>query len=80
MRLCRSAHRRLAEGCGIEGGAREAVIAGSYAYGTAATLAAQLELRDDQRMLHDSLEEERKFDAALTKLAKGEVNRDALAA
>jgi ferritin-like metal-binding protein YciE len=44
------------------------------AYGTAAALASQLELRDDQRMLHDSLEEERKTDAALTKLAKGEVN------
>ena len=50
------------------------------AYGTAAALAGQLELRDDQRMLHDGLEEERKVDAALTKLAKGEVNRDALAA
>src|SRR5262249_1332347 len=45
------------------------------AYGTAAALAGQLELRDDQRMLHDSLEEERKTDAALTKLAKGEVNQ-----
>ena len=50
------------------------------AYGTAAALAGQLGLRDDQRMLHDSLEEERKTDAALTKLAKGEVNQDALAA
>jgi ferritin-like metal-binding protein YciE len=50
------------------------------AYGTAAALAGQLELREDQRMLHDSLEEERKVDAALTKLAKGEVNQDALAA
>ena len=50
------------------------------AYGTAAALASQLELRDDQRMLHDSLEEERKTDAALTKLAKGEVNQDAAAA
>jgi ferritin-like metal-binding protein YciE len=50
------------------------------AYGTAAALAGQLDLRDDQRMLHDSLEEERKFDAVLTKLAKGEVNQDALAA
>jgi ferritin-like metal-binding protein YciE len=47
------------------------------AYGTAAALASQLELRDDQRMLHDSLEEERKTNAALTKLAKGEVNQDA---
>ena len=50
------------------------------AYGTAAALASQLELRDDQRMLHDGLEEERKTDAALTKLAKGEVNQDAAAA
>jgi len=30
--------------------------------------------------LHDSLEEERKADAALTKLAKSEVNQNALAA
>jgi ferritin-like metal-binding protein YciE len=50
------------------------------AYGTAAALAGQLDLRDDQRMLHDSLEEERKADAVLTKLAKGEVNQDAVAA
>ena len=50
------------------------------AYGTAAALAGQLDLRDDQRMLHDSLEEERKADAALTELAKGEVNQDAAAA
>jgi ferritin-like metal-binding protein YciE len=50
------------------------------AYGTAAALAGQLDLRDDQRVLHDSLEEERKADAALTKLAKGEVNQDAVAA
>ena len=49
------------------------------AYGTAAAL-GQLDLRDDQRMLHDSLEEERKADAALTELAKGEVNQDAAAA
>jgi ferritin-like metal-binding protein YciE len=50
------------------------------AYGTAAALAGQLDLRDDQRMLHDSLEEERKADATLTKLAKGEVNQAAAAA
>lgn len=50
------------------------------AYGTAAALAGQLDLRDDQRMLHDSLEEERKTDATLTELAKGEVNQDAAAA
>lgn len=50
------------------------------AYGTAAALAGQLKLRDEQKMLHLSLEEERRFDALLTQLAKQEVNRDALAA
>jgi len=50
------------------------------AYGTAAALAGQLSLRDEQNVLHMSLEDERDFDAVLTGLAKGEVNRDALAA
>jgi ferritin-like metal-binding protein YciE len=50
------------------------------AYGMAAALAGQLNLRDEQKMLHRSLEEEREFDVTLTKLAKGEINRDALAA
>ena len=50
------------------------------AYGTAAALAGQLDLRDDQQALHDSLEEEKKADALLTQLAKDEVNRDAIAA
>jgi ferritin-like metal-binding protein YciE len=50
------------------------------AYGSAAALAGQLDLRDEQKMLHMSLEEEREFDAVLTRLAKGEVNRNALAA
>jgi ferritin-like metal-binding protein YciE len=50
------------------------------AYGTAAALAGQLNLRDEQRQLHESLEEEKKADLLLTQLAKGEVNRDALAA
>ena len=48
--------------------------------GTAAALAGQLNLRDEQKMLHRSLEQEREFDAVLTRLAKGEVNRNALAA
>jgi ferritin-like metal-binding protein YciE len=39
-----------------------------------------LDLRDDQRTLHESLEEEKKADLLLTQLAKREVNRDALAA
>ena len=50
------------------------------AYGTAAALAGQLDLREDQRMLHGSLEEEKQMDVLLTELAKGEVNPDALAA
>jgi ferritin-like metal-binding protein YciE len=50
------------------------------AYGTVAALAGQLDLRYDQQMLHESLEEEKQADARLTKLAKGEVNPDALAA
>jgi len=50
------------------------------AYGTAAALAGQLDLRDEQKMLHMSLEEERQVDALLTHLAKRRVNRDALAA
>jgi uncharacterized protein (DUF2267 family)/ferritin-like metal-binding protein YciE len=49
------------------------------AYGTAAALAGQLDLRDEQRTLHQSLEEERQMDIALTELAKGEVNRHAFA-
>jgi ferritin-like metal-binding protein YciE len=50
------------------------------AYGTAAALAGQLEFRDDQEILHMSLEEEKHTDVLLTQLAKSEVNRDALAA
>ena len=49
------------------------------AYGTTAALAGQLDLRDEQRLLHQSLEEERGADEALTQLAKGEVNHDAVA-
>jgi ferritin-like metal-binding protein YciE len=50
------------------------------AYGTAAALAGQLDLRDEQKMLHRSLDEERQIDGMLTQLAKREVNPDALAA
>jgi ferritin-like metal-binding protein YciE len=50
------------------------------AYGTAAALAGQLELRDEQLILYKSLQEEKQADALLTLLAKGEVNGDALAA
>jgi ferritin-like metal-binding protein YciE len=50
------------------------------AYGTAAALAGQLNLRDEQKMLHLSLEEEKRVDALLTQLAKREINQNALAA
>ena len=50
------------------------------AYGTAAALAGQLDLRDDQRILHQILGEEKAADAVLTGLAKREVNQDAMMA
>ena len=49
-------------------------------YGTAAALAGQLKLRDDQDVLLESLEEEKLTDVELTALAEQEVNPDALAA
>jgi ferritin-like metal-binding protein YciE len=50
------------------------------AYGTAAALAGQLDLRGDQQALHKSLDEEKKADVLLTQLAKGWVNQAAVAA
>jgi len=50
------------------------------AYGSAAALAGQLDLREDQTQLHTILEEERRADKLLTDLAKAEVNHDAAAA
>ena len=50
------------------------------AYGTAAALAGQLDLREEQARLHKSLDEERQIDAVLTQLAKGKVNPAARAA
>jgi ferritin-like metal-binding protein YciE len=50
------------------------------AYGTVTALAGQLDLRHDQQMLRESLEEKKQADVRLTKLAKGEVNPDALVA
>jgi ferritin-like metal-binding protein YciE len=50
------------------------------AYGTAAALAGQLDCRDDQQLLHHCLQEEKDMDVLLTRLAKSEVNQDALAA
>jgi ferritin-like metal-binding protein YciE len=48
------------------------------AYGMVAVLAGQLDLRDDQEVLHESLEEEKEADAKLTELAKSEVNQAAV--
>jgi ferritin-like metal-binding protein YciE len=50
------------------------------AYGTAVALAGQLDMREDQATLQNSLREEKHFDALLTRLAIGQVNPDALAA
>ena len=50
------------------------------AYGSVAALAGQLDLRDDQRELHLSLVEERQVDTLLSRVAKNEVNQNALAA
>jgi ferritin-like metal-binding protein YciE len=50
------------------------------AYGTAAALAGQLDFHDDQTILREILDEEKRADASLTRLAESEVNRDALAA
>jgi hypothetical protein len=40
----------------------------------------QLDMRDDQKMLHQSFDEEKNNDVMLAQLARREVNRDALAA
>ncbi|HLH88879.1 MAG TPA: DUF892 family protein [Xanthobacteraceae bacterium] len=50
------------------------------AYGTAAALAGQLDLRDDQRILHQTLDEERAADAKPTEIAKRQINARAVAA
>jgi len=50
------------------------------AFGSAAALAGQLDRRDDQKVLHACLQEEKRADTALTKLAKGDVNPNAAAA
>jgi ferritin-like metal-binding protein YciE len=49
------------------------------AFGTAAALADQLGLRDDQKVLDTCLNEEKRADANLTDIAKREVNQDAVA-
>jgi ferritin-like metal-binding protein YciE len=50
------------------------------AYGTAAALAGQLDLRDEQQTLYQILGEEKAADATLTGLAKREVNQGAVTA
>ena len=49
-------------------------------HGRAAALAGQLNLRDERKMLHLSLKEEKRVDGRLTELAKRQVNANALAA
>lgn len=50
------------------------------AFGTAAALAGQLDFRDDQKILHACVDQERRADNELSAIAKHEVNQDALAA
>jgi ferritin-like metal-binding protein YciE len=50
------------------------------AFGSAAALAGQLDQRADQKVLHTCLQEEKRADNALTKIAKGDVNPHAVAA
>jgi ferritin-like metal-binding protein YciE len=50
------------------------------AYGAAAASAGQLGLREDQKILHQSLDEKRRLDVELTQIAKDEVNPEAAAA
>jgi ferritin-like metal-binding protein YciE len=50
------------------------------AYGTAAALAGELKLADDEKVLRESLEEEKEADASLTILAESEINPDAVSA
>lgn len=49
------------------------------AYGTVAALAGQLDLHDDQKALHQSLDEERTADARLTEIARRRINAQAAA-
>jgi ferritin-like metal-binding protein YciE len=48
------------------------------ACGSVAALAGQMGFRDDQKILHQNLEDNKRFDALLTRLAKDELNRNAL--
>lgn len=50
------------------------------AFGNAAALAGQLNRRDEQKLLHQCLEETKRADMMLTELAKGEINPHAVAA
>ena len=46
-------------------------------YGTLATWAKQLGLREDERVLHDILQEEKRADEKLSQLAERDLNREA---
>lgn len=47
-------------------------------YGTVATMAGMMGRDDEQKVLHQSLEEEKMTDAKLTELAKSVINKEAL--
>jgi ferritin-like metal-binding protein YciE len=49
-------------------------------YGTVATMAGMMGMGDEQKVLHQTLEEEKQTDAKLSELAKSVVNKDALGA
>jgi ferritin-like metal-binding protein YciE len=49
-------------------------------YGTVATMAGMMGMADEQKVLHQTLEEEKQTDAKLSELAKSVVNKEALGA
>jgi ferritin-like metal-binding protein YciE len=65
---------------GLTGSIQRLVHYEIAAYGTTATLAEQLGLSEEQRLLHRSLEEQKQFDETLTRFAKGTLNPHAVSA
>jgi ferritin-like metal-binding protein YciE len=63
---------------GLTGSVQRLIHYEIAAFGTAAAFAGQLGLRDDQRLLHRSVEEAKRFDEALTRFAEGTLNPCAL--
>jgi ferritin-like metal-binding protein YciE len=65
---------------GLTGSVQRLIHYEIAAFGTAAAFAGQLGLREDQRLLHRSVEEAKRLDQALTRFAKGTLNPFALSA